>query len=106
MVKQKVKTCRKVMCDLCEVYNQILENTKREYGQLAKDVVRLDSRQKVRFANLKQLRFELSHFMQGMELIFEDMDALFEVSKRNKNQNFHRECIERMNKNIETFLEK
>ncbi len=104
LVKSKIKKCGEILKILCSAYSEMKESTREEFGKLKKNIVSLSQREGERFQNIKMLRDNADRFKYGMELIFQYIDILLSVSKENKEEVFHYECIDKLDENINLYL--
>jgi len=104
IVKSKIEKCGEISKMLCSAYSEIKESTNEEFGNLKKNIVSLNQPEKERFQNIKMLRDNADRFKYGMELIYQYIDILLSVSKENKDEIFHYECIDKLDKNINLYL--
>lgn len=104
IVNLKILKCSEVLKTLYCTYSQIQEKAQIELRKLAKKFVELKSEEKKLYEKYKQLLHNLSLFLQGIKQIYEYIDVLFSISKENKEEIFHYECINKLNEKIDTFL--
>lgn len=104
IVNEKIKKCGEVLKFLCSVYLDLKDSTQEEFNKLKKNVVSLDNSEKMRYENIKQLRHNIDRFRHGMELVYKYIDILLSVSKDNKEEVFHYECIDKLYDNIKLYL--
>lgn len=104
LVKSKIEKCGEISKVLCSAYSDIKESTTEEFAKLKKNVVSLNEQERKRFQNIKLLRDNADRFKHGMELIYKYIDILLSVSKENKEEVFHYECIDKLYENISLYL--
>ena len=103
-VKLKIERCGELSKTLCSVYLKIKEGTQDEFNKLKKNIVSLNQREKDRYQSIKLLRDNSDRFRHGMELIYKYIDILLSISKENKDEVFHYECIDKLDENINLYL--
>lgn len=103
-VKLKIEKCGEIAKALCLAYSKIKEDTQSEFNKLKKNIVALDQYEKERFQTMKHLRGSLDRFRYGMEFVCKYIDILLSVSKENKDEVFHYECIDKLDENIRLYL--
>lgn len=104
IVKQKMGKCSELTSVLQVAYQTVKESTQAEFNILKKSIVNLNRQDKDRYSRIKQLRDSIDWFMIGMEEISGYIDTLLSVSKENKDEVFHYECIDELEKKIELYL--
>lgn len=103
-VRWKIKKCSTLLKTLHKEYTTTLNEIKQEYGNLAKKVVNLNVEEKIRFENIRQLCGEFEPFIVALKHICDYIDILFSVSKENKEEVFHYECIDVLYEKTNDFL--
>lgn len=103
-VKLKIKKCKILFNELCEAYANISKNGKNEYSKLCQRISQLNNKERIMLDNYKKLLYNIELTLKGIEQIKSYVDILFSVSKENKEEVFHYECIDKLNEKIETFL--
>ena len=104
IVRLKIKKCSEILKILCSVYSKIIEDTQSEFNKLKKNIVSLNQREKERYQIIKLLRDNTAMFKHGMGLIDQYINILLSVSKENKDEVFHYECIDKLDENINLYL--
>ena len=104
IVRQKIEKCGELSKTLCSTYMKIKESTQDDFNKLKRNIVSLDQRETEHYQNIKQLRDNADRFRHGMELIYKYIDILLSVSKDNKEEVFHYECIDKLDENINLYL--
>ena len=104
IVKLKIKKCSERIKILCSAYSRIIEETQSEFNLLKKNIVSLNQREKERDQNIKLLRDHTAMLRHGMGLIDQYINILLSVSKENKEEVFHYECIDKLDENIRLYL--
>ena len=104
VVKNKIEKCGAMLKKLCDAYLEMKNSSTSEFGRLKKNIVNLGSEEKGRYLNIKQLRDNSDRFRYGMERIYEYIAVLFSVSKDNKDEVLHYECIDKLSENIKLYL--
>lgn len=104
VVKLKIERCGELSKTLCTAYAQLKDNTQDEFNKLKKNIVSLNQQDQERYRLIKQLRDNADKFRFGMELIHNYIDILLSVSKDNKDEVFHYECIDKLEENINVYL--
>lgn len=104
IVKLKIEICGELSKQLSSAYSKIKEDTQAEFHSLSKNIVSLTTLEKQRFRSLKLLRDDLYRLSYGMQRICESIDTLFSISKKNKDAVFHYECIDKLDENINLYL--
>ncbi|MCI6996190.1 MAG: hypothetical protein MR936_05180 [Eubacterium sp.] len=105
IVKLRIKYCGELLKSLCASYLKLKESTQDEFNRLKKNIVNLSQQEKQQYQNIKQLRDKLDQFRYGMELIYKYIDILFSVSKENKEEVLHYECIDKLVENVSLYLD-
>lgn len=103
-VKLKIEKCGELSKTLCSAYSKIKESTQDEFNKLKKNIVHLNQCEKYRYQSIKLLRDNSDRLKHGMELIYKYIDILFSISKENKDEVFHYECIDKLDENIKLYL--
>ena len=103
-VELKIEKCGEISKTLCLSYLKIKESTQDEFNKLKKNIVHLNQREKDRYQSIKLLRDNSDRFKHGMELICKYIDILLSISKENKEEVFHYECIDKLDENINLYL--
>ena len=101
----RIKYCGELLKSLCVSYLKLKERTQDEFNRLKKNIVNLSQQEKQQYQNIKQLRDKLDQFRYGMELIYKYIDILFSVSKDNKEEVLHYECIDKLVENVSLYLD-
>lgn len=104
IVKLKIKKCGEISKILCSAYAKIIEATQGEFNKLTKNIVSLNQREKERYQGIKLLRDNAAMFRHGMGLIDQYISILLSESKENKDEVFHYECIDKLDENINLYL--
>ncbi len=104
VVKLRLERCRELLKTLCMAYAQLKDKTQDEFHKLAKNIVSLNQHDSERYQLMKQLRDNADKFRFGMEFIDNYIDILLSVSKDNKEEVFHYECIGKLEENINLYL--
>lgn len=104
IVRLKIEKCSELAKILCTEYLKLKEMTRDEFNKLKKNIVSLSQYEKKRYQSIKQLRDSVDKFRFGMEHICRYIDILFSVSKDNKEEVFHYECIDKLDENINLYL--
>lgn len=104
MVRQRIIFCGTLSKSLCSAYMSIKKSTQQEFGKFAKNIVALSLKEKERYQTIRQLRDSADRFRYGMEFICQYIDILFSVSKQNKEEVFHYECIDKLDEYINLYL--
>jgi len=103
-VKWKIERCEKLLKSLCEAYLKLKEKTQDEFNILKKKIVNLNQQEKKRYQEIKRLRDNADRFRYGMEIIYKYIDNLLSVSKDNKEEILHYKCIDKLDENINLYL--
>lgn len=103
-VKLKIKKCRELLRILPDPYQKAKESTQAEFNTLKKSIVNLERQARNRYERIKQLRDNIDWFVVGMNEISGYIDTLLSVSKENKEDVFHYECIDELEKKIKIYL--
>lgn len=104
IVKLKIEKCRKIIQMLCTAYSKIKESTQDEFNKLKNNIVSLNQWEKDRYCTIKLLRDNSDRFQHGMKLIEKYIGVLLSVSKENKDETFHYECLDKLDENINIYL--
>lgn len=104
IVKLKIEKCGEISRILCAAYSKIKEDTQSEFNKLKKNIVSLNRYEKERYQSIKLLRDNADRFRYGMELVYKYINILLSISKENKDEVFHYECIDKLNENINLYL--
>lgn len=104
LVRRRIEFCGALSKTLCGAYEDVKESTREEFNRLKKNIVTLSPAEKERYQAVKQLRDSADKFRYGMELIYRYIDILLSVSKENKEEVFHYECIDKLDENINLYL--
>lgn len=104
IVRLKIERCGQLSKTLCKAYSHVKEITQDEFNRLKKNIVSLNQQDKDRYQLIKQLRDNADRFKFGMELIYKYIDILLSISKDNKDEVFHYECIDKLDENIGLYL--
>ncbi len=104
IVKFKIVKCGELLKLLCDVYEKVKESTQQEFNKLKKNIVTLNQHEKEHYQVIKTLRGNIDKFRFGMEFVSKYIDILLSVSKANKEEVFHYECIDKLEENINLYL--
>lgn len=104
IVKLKIEKCRKIIQMLCTAYSKIKESTQDEFNKLKNNIVSLNQWEKDSYCTIKLLRDNSDRFQHGMKLIEKYIGVLLSVSKENKDETFHYECLDKLDENINIYL--
>lgn len=104
VVRFKILKCSELLKTLCSVYSEIKSSMQGDFHKLAKNVVSLNQEENERYQKIKQLRNNVGRLIYGMDLVYKYIDILLSVSKDNKDEVFHYECIDKLNENIRLHL--
>lgn len=104
MVRLKIEKSCEVCETLISAYLQIKECTQADFIQFKKNIVSLNEEESQRYQHIKQLRDNADKFRHGMDTIYKYIGILLSVSKDNKDEVFHYECIDKLEENIKLYL--
>lgn len=104
IVKLKIEKCGEISRILCSAYTKIKEDTQSEFNKLKKNIVSLNQQEKERYQSIKFLRNKADRFRYGMEIVYKYINILLSISKENKDEVFHYECIDKLDENINLYL--
>lgn len=104
VIKSNIKQTSKLLKQLSDIYLNLRDFTKDEFNKLSKDITSLSEDQQKRYDNIKKLRDCIYIFNYGMEFIYNYIDVMLSVSKENKEEIFHYECIDKLEENINLYL--
>ena len=104
IVKAQIRKCRELLGTLSDPYQKAKESTQMEFNELNKNIVNLERQARNRYDRIKQLRDNIDWFVMGMNKIAGYIDTLLSVSKENKEDVFHYECIDELEKKIKIYL--
>lgn len=104
LVRQRIAFCGTLSKTLCNAYISVKKSTQEEFNKLTKNIVTLSPKEKKRYQTIKQLRDSADKLRYGMEFIYRYIDILFSVSKENKEEVFHYECIDKLDEYINLYL--
>lgn len=104
LVRKRIAFCGTLSETLCNAYGNVKNSTRKEFNKFTKNIVSLSSKEKERYQTIKKLRDSVDRLRYGMEFIYKYIDILFSVSKENKEEVFHHECIEKLDGYINLYL--
>lgn len=105
VVRQRISCSGMLLKTLCAEYLKLKERTQAEFSGFTKNIVTLTRKEEERYQTIRQLRNHIDKFRYGMEVIYEYMDILLSVSKENKEEVYHYECIDKLDENINLYLD-
>lgn len=100
----KIKKCSTLLKTLHSDYTNTLKEIKQDYENLARKIVNLNINEQIKFENIRQLCGEFEPFIISLKQICDYIDILLSVSKDNKDEVFHYECIDTLYKKTNEFL--
>lgn len=104
VVRQKIKKCYELCEELSAAYIRIKEFTQDDFIKFKKNIVSLNEIESENYYKIKHLRDNADKFRYGIDTIHKYIDTLLSVSKDNKDEVFHYECIDKFEENVTLYL--
>lgn len=104
VIRNKIKNCIEQSKIIASEYLKAKSLTDERFEKLTISIDSLNDKEKECYEKIRQLRFNADIFTMGLKKISDYTDVLFSLSKADKNEALHYECIDRLEEIINLYL--